>query len=58
VQVAFLASIGGATIKDFVKRSMTYLLDPDFAMQFVWAGRLTEKYAFRQLELKNVVIGK
>jgi len=37
---------------------MTRLLDSELAKGFVWAGRLTEKHAFKSLELKNVLFGK
>lgn len=49
--------IGGATIKDFVSRTMAKVLDGTLAKQLVWAGRLTNKHAFMPLELKNAVVG-
>lgn len=56
-QVLYFSLIGGATIKDFVSRTMNKLLHPDFAKRFVWAGRLTKKHAFKHLELRNVLFG-
>jgi hypothetical protein len=53
-----LSLIGGSTIKDFVSRTMTKVLDGKLAQQLVWAGRLTEKHAFKTLELKNILVGK
>lgn len=52
-----MSVIGGATIKDFVSRTMDALLGPQLAKRFVWAGRLTEKHAFMKLELRNVMFG-
>ena len=52
-----MSIIGGATIKDFISRSMEALLDGQFVKTVVWAGRLTEKHAFKTLELNNVVFG-
>lgn len=34
---------------------MNKMLHPDFAAGFIWAGRLTEKHASKQLKLKNVI---
>ena len=45
-------------MKDFIGRTMNKALHPQLASQFVWAGRLTKKFAFKALELKNVVCGK
>lgn len=53
-----MSIIGGATVKDFVSRTMNKLLHPDLANQFVWAGRLTKKYAFKQLELASALSGQ
>ena len=41
VQVKFLSNIGSATAKDFVSRTLSKVLHPGFAKNFVWAGRLT-----------------
>jgi hypothetical protein len=49
--------IGGATVKDFISRTMETLLDPELARTFVWVGRLTKKHAFRPLDLKIVLCG-
>ena len=45
-------------MKDFIGRTMNEALHPQLASQFVWAGRLTKKFAFKALELKNVPCGK
>jgi len=58
VQAMYLSVVGGATIKDFVSRTMNTLLDPELAKQFVWAGRLTDKYAFKILELRSVMFAR
>lgn len=50
--------IGGVNIKDFTSRTMNKVLHPNLAKQFVWAGRLTKKYAFETLELKSVICGQ
>jgi len=52
-----LSLIGGATIKDYISRTMTKVLDGSLAKNFVWAGRLTSKHAFMNLELKDAIIG-
>lgn len=53
-----MSIIGGATVKDFVSRTMHKLLHPELAKRFVWAGRLTKKHAFKQLELASVLSGQ
>jgi len=57
-QVNYLSVVGGATVKDFISRTMGRLLDPELAKRFVWAGRLTKKHAFKQLELASVLSGR
>jgi hypothetical protein len=49
--------ISGATMKEIVSQTMNKMLHPDPAREFVWAGRLTKKFAFKSLELKNVLCG-
>jgi hypothetical protein len=58
IQVAYLAIIGGATVKDCTSRILHTVLDHDIALNISWSGRNTTKRGIQGLQLIDVIVGE
>lgn len=59
VQVAHLALVGGATVKECTYNIMARVVENNLAQHhYTWIGRSENKESFSALKLKCVIIGK